>query len=129
MKLIFFLIPIFIVCSKNCQAQHPAEIKEAKALFEGAWLNKKTDRHITIFIEEDGYVTINDWTGRKKGASIDAYKAYITKKKLIMPADTDHHAPYSEILISGKTLVYLTESTGPNDEKLIEKELFVRSKW
>lgn len=126
LKLILFLFLFFSFTAG--MAQSPGEIKRAKLLFEGAWINKKEARHLTIFIEDDGYVTINDWTGNRKNASVDAYKAFIKNGKLIMHAETEHHAPYSEIRISGKMLIYQTGLPHSNQEPL-EKIYFIRSKW
>jgi len=129
MKLSLLLISVIVSGFFNCEAQTAREISRAKAVFEGAWLDKKNDRHLTISIEDAGYVTINDWTGRKQTASIDAYKAYIKNGKLVMPAETEHHAPYSEIQIKGKTLIYITQTVGLKEEKLVEKIYFIKSKW
>jgi len=46
-----------------------------------------------------------------------------------MPAETEHHAPYSEIQIKGKTLIYITQTVGLKEEKLVEKIYFIKSKW
>jgi hypothetical protein len=124
-----FIIVLLLFVFKNGKAQQALEIKKAKALFEGAWVNKKANRHLTIFIEDDGYVTINDWIGSKRTASIDAYKAYIKRGKLIMPAETEHHAPYSEMHIKGNKLIYMTESEDLMNKKVIENVFFVRSEW
>jgi hypothetical protein len=124
-----FIILLLLFLSTNGKAQQALEIKKARALFEGAWVNKKANRHLTIFIEADGYVTINDWVGSKRTAGIDAYKAYIKKSKLIMPAEADHHAPYSEMYIKGNQLVYLTQAEDLMNKKVIENVYFVRSKW
>lgn len=129
MKLSLLLIPFFILSFTECTAQTAGEVKDASLRFQGAWVNKITDRHLTISIENTGYVTINDWTGKKQTASIDAYKAFIKNGKLVMPAETEHHAPYSEIQLRGKALIYITKSVGLNGEKLIERIYFIRSKW
>ncbi len=88
-----------------------SEFINAKNLYEGTWVNKKTKRFIAFYFDDDvKYVTINDWTGnsnRDKNNSIDAYKVFIKGNKLIIPAEnSDHHAPYCEIEILDGKLIY-----------------------
>lgn len=129
MKILSIILPLLMYAACPGAAQTMAEIKHAKTLFEGAWINKKDRRHLTISIENDGYITINDWVGKWKGQSVDAYKAFIRKGKLIIPADTDHHGPYSELYRIGNTMVYMTEDNFLSNKTTIEKSIFTRTKW
>jgi hypothetical protein len=111
-------------------AQTPAEIKWAKKIFGGPWVDKKTTRHLRIFIEKDEYATINDWTSKfQKQESGDAYKAIIRNGKLIMYEDHEFHAPYSEISIQNNRLVYMTRYKSYDGKTIIEKQFFVREPW
>ncbi len=121
------LISLFFWSAEG-YAQTTNEIKHAKKLFAGAWLNKKSTRHLLIFIEKDGYVTINDWTSNvQKRESGDAYKAIIRKDKLIMPEDRDHHSDYSEIFIQDNKLIYMTRNKMPDNKIIVEKQIFLRT--
>ncbi|MEJ2901060.1 hypothetical protein [Pedobacter panaciterrae] len=67
---------------------------------------------------------ITDWTDRiQKPESGDIYKAFLKNGKLIMPEETDHRAPYSEIIFKNNRLIYLTKSILP---QTWNKEIFTR---
>ena len=114
----------------NTHAQTLHYIRQAKKAFEGAWVNKKEKRHLRIFIEKDGYVTINDWVSKyQKQENGDAYKAFIKNGKLVMPEDAQHHAPYSELIAKNRTLTYLTKYVDPKGKISLEKLIFVKEPW
>lgn len=109
-KTILFNILCLLV-SSLLQAQTPGEIEHSKKLFSATWVNKKEKRYIEFFYDSEvSYVTVNDWTGNSnpaKSKSLDAYKAWIKGSKLILTAENaDHHAPYCEIEILNKKLVF-----------------------
>jgi len=128
MMFTFLLVLIVnLVLGNSVNAQTGPEIKKADKLFGGAWVNKRTTRHLRIFIEKDGYVTINDWTSKKqKQEEGDAYKAYIKKGKLIMPEDLEHHTPYSEMQVKDNTLIYITIFKDNEGKQITDKEFFVK---
>lgn len=101
-----FILLLFI--QNNVFSQTKIEIAQSKKNFEGTWYNKTTRRYISIFYDDDiDYVTINDWIkGQRQNG--DAYKAFTEGQKLILYAENiDHHAPYCEIEIVNKKLIYL----------------------
>jgi len=123
------LLSLSLLLVTGASAQTPLEIKKADKLFSGFWIDRRTTRHLSINIEKDGYVLINDWTSKyQKQESCDAYKAFIKGAKLIMPVDNEHHAPYAEMQILNKRLVYITKYKDIEGKQIIEKEAFVRIK-
>ncbi|MGY4382986.1 hypothetical protein ACVWYN_000005 [Pedobacter sp. UYP24] len=123
-----FIIVILMLINSAGFAQTPTEIRMAKKVFTGAWVNKKTTRHLTISMEKEGYATINDWTSKyQKQESGDAYKAFIEHGKLIMPAEKEHHAPYSEMTVKNNTLTYVTKFVDFKGKIILEKLLFQRA--
>lgn len=119
------LLTIFLLLFFSGKAQ--TSKKTSKQLFGGAWVNKKLNRHLTISFEgQDWYATINDWTGKDQGTA-DAYKAFIKGRKLVMPAETDEHrAPYSEMIISGKKLLFRSRGLFADQNKFVDSIYFVR---
>ncbi|GGI51795.1 hypothetical protein GCM10011425_30070 [Mucilaginibacter galii] len=108
-------------------AQTSLEIKKADKLFSGFWIDRKTSRQLLIGVEKDGYVIINDWTGKMQDrGSADAYKANIKGEKLIMPPEFEHHAPYAEILILNKKLIYLTKFKDVTGKEVVTRQSFVK---
>lgn len=125
--LIILLCPILI--SFNSLAQSKMEVKKAKASFEGHWYSKKTNRHLTIYFDDQTYATINDWTGTPKTgeSSIDAYKAFAKDGKLVIPEDkTDLRSPYCEIIRQGNIVSYRCRAMNSRDKKLIFQENFAK---
>lgn len=127
--LLVLLTLVFI--TKNACAQTKAEIRHAKKLFEGDWINKKAKRHLSISFDYNDYVLINDWHGKfsSDNNTIDAYKAFIKKEKLVMPEEKeDLRAPYCEILRKGNALLYRCKGMGPTAKVFIDEVWFVREK-
>ncbi|SDE87799.1 hypothetical protein SAMN05216464_110156 [Mucilaginibacter pineti] len=121
----------FIFWGNNSFAQTKAEIKVARKLFEGSWVNKKAKRHLTISFDTQDYATINDWHGKwsQDNNTIDAYKAFVMNSKLVMPEDkTDLRSPYCEIVRKGNTLLYRCREMNTKDKKFVEEILFIREK-
>lgn len=110
------------------KAQSKQEIKQAKLLFEGYWSSPKEKRFLSINIERDGRVLINDWTGTfKKKVNIDAYYAHIRGTKLLMPgAEDDHRAPDCEILIQGRRLLFQCKGLLTDTNRFVDKTYFVK---
>ena len=128
---VVLLLWCFLLVCQLCVGQSKIEVGTAKKLFEGSWLNKNIKRHLTISFDDQDYVTINDWQGKwnQENTSIDAYKAYIVKDKLVMPADnTDLRSPYCEIVRQGDKLLYRCRAMDTKDKRFIEQILFVREK-
>lgn len=120
-----FLI-IVLLATSMIQAQSTPKQKAEKR-FTGTWLNKKSTRVLEIYIE-GGYVTIMDWTKKfQKRESADVYKAFLKNGKLVMPEETEHHAPYSEIRLENNTLIYLTKITGIDKSVTWDKLIFTRT--
>ena len=120
---------LWLLLVPGASAQTPLEIKKADKLFSGFWIDRKTTRHLLIGVEKDGYVIINDWAGRfEDRGSADAYMAFIKGEKLIMPPDNEHHAPYAEMQITNKKLVYSTKFKDIAGKLIVEKELFVKDR-
>ncbi|MCD0488992.1 hypothetical protein LPB86_12200 [Pedobacter sp. MC2016-14] len=108
------------------QAQSPST-PQAEKLFKGIWVDKKTTRHLEISFE-NGYATIIDWTSKlQKRESGDIYKAFLRNGKLVMPEDTEFHAPYSEIISKNNTLIYLTKPIITKKTSRWDKQIFTRS--
>lgn len=103
----------FLLAALRSQAQDPTIEKRTQKQFEGLWENKKNTRRLKISFRQ-GYAMITDWTDRfQKPESGDIYKAFLKNGKLIMPEETDHRAPYSEIIFKNNRLIYLTKSILP----------------
>jgi len=123
---VYLLISCFWLVTK-AGAQTPLEIRKADKLFSGFWIDRKTSRQLLIGVEKDGYVIINDWTGKMQDrGSADAYTANIKGGKLIMPPDLEHHAPYAEILIQERKLIYLTKFKDITGKPVVTRQTFVR---
>jgi len=125
---------IFILCalwSISGFAQTKAEIKTAKKLFEGDWVNKKAKRHLSIFFDGESYATINDWQGKRtrENSIIDAYKAFVHQGKLVMPeSKTDLRCPYCEIVRKDNTLLYRCREMNTNNKQFVDYTVFVKEK-
>jgi len=101
--------------------------KQSGKPFNGIWVDKETTRHLEISFK-DGYATIIDWTSKaQKRESGDIYKAFLRKGKLIMPEDTEFHAPYSEIRLKNNKLIYLTKPITNGKTSQWDKQVFIRS--
>lgn len=112
-------------------AQTKAELKEAKRMYQGNWVNKEAKRHLTISFDIADYATINDWHGKwsQDNNTIDAYKAFVYQHKLVMPEDReDLRAPYCEILKKGNMLIYRCRQMDSKDKQFVEEVTFVREK-
>jgi|SRR6187402_3963535 len=127
--LAFAVITCFILSGLNGFAQTKAELKAAKKLYAGSWVNKKVKRHLTISFDTEDYATINDWQGKwnDDNHGIDAYKAFIFQQKLVMPEDkTDLRSPYCEIVKQGSAILYRCRQMNTKDKRFVEQYLFVR---
>jgi hypothetical protein len=122
-RLLFILL---ILACLVTFAQTKTAFKEAKKLYEGEWVEKKTKRHISITLQDTDYFLINDWSEAGDGSSVDAYRAFLKKGKLIMPEDTEHHAPYAELFLKNKRLVYLSKYKDINGKFFYERVAFVK---
>lgn len=125
------LLIYFTLFAFNTFAQTKAEFKTAKKLFEGKWVNKHMNRHLTISFDTQNYATINDWQGKwsQDNNSIDAYKAFVDQGKLVMPEDkTDLRSPYCEIVKQGKALLFRCRGMNTKDKRFVEQISFVREK-
>jgi hypothetical protein len=130
----WFAAGVFICClllQADGFAQTKTEIKTAKKLFEGYWVNTKAHRHLLIAFDEQDYATINDWHGKMSddNNTVDAYKAFIKDNKLVMPEDkTDLRSPYCEILKKGNVLLYRCRDMLTNSKQFTDQVWFVREK-
>ena len=123
--LIWLIVILITGATSQAHAQQKHSIKRIEKLFTGIWINKKSTRHLEISFN-DGYATITDWTSKfQKRESGDLYKASLKNGKLFMPEDTQHRAPYSEILYKNNTLIYLTKGTATAASRW-EKQVFTR---
>jgi hypothetical protein len=130
-KIVFLVLLPVILITSNALAQTKADIRHAKKLFEGNWINKKAKRHLSISFDYNDYVLINDWHGKfsSDNNTVDAYKAFIEKEKLVMPEEKeDLRAPYCEILRKGNALLYRCKGMGPTAKVFIDEVWFVREK-
>jgi hypothetical protein len=127
----FLLVITLLLLAYTAPAQTVKELKQSDKIFGGPWVNKKTSRHLRIFLElKEGFFLINDWNSKEQERiSGDAYKAFLRSGKLVMPAETEHRAPYSEMIVTGKQLIYITKYKGVDGKAFIEKETFVREPW
>lgn len=113
----------------NACAQTKLEIKRAKQLYEGDWVNKESRRHLRITFEPEGYATVNDWVGKFEAASVDAYKAFLEGGKLILPEDKEEHiAPYCELLVKNNVLQYRCKNLFPDNNAFTKGKLFIKSR-
>jgi len=127
--LLFFTCCLLL--QTNGFAQTKAELKKAKKLFDGYWVNKKAQRHISISFDEQDYATINDWHGKMSddNNTVDAYKAFVKNDKLVMPEDkTDLRAPYCEIIKKGNVLLYRCRGMESDSKRFVEETVFIREK-
>jgi len=121
-------IPLLIVLMLNGSSSHAqsSSKQQEEKLFKGIWVDKKTTRHLEISFE-NGYANIIDWTSNvQKRESGDIYKAFPKNGKLVMPEDTEFHAPYSEIILKNNRLIYLTKPISNGKTSLWDKQVFVR---
>lgn len=127
----YCILFIALLSLMHSHAQSASEVKKAAKIFGGQWVDKKTSRHLHIsFNEEDEYATITDWTSKfQKQESGDVYKAFVENGKLVMPEDTEHHAPNSEMISKDNKLIYLTKNIGPGGAFTWEKQIFIKDKW
>jgi len=123
----FIAFLALLLTTGNINAQSaPKPNQTDQKRFEGLWTNKKTSRCLEIYFEY-GYATIMDWTPKfQKRESADVYKALPKNGKLVMPEETEHHAPYSEIVIAHKRLIYLTKQMGTGKKPAFDKIVFTR---
>ena len=122
----FIVLMLVLLFSGNVDAQSSAN-KLLEKRFAGAWVNKKSTRHLEIYFE-DGYATIMDWTAKfQKRGSSDVYKAFPENGKLVMPEETEHHAPYSEIIFENNRLIYLTKVSQNGKTITWDRIVFTRS--
>jgi hypothetical protein len=125
---ILILLQLF---SLTAFSQTKALLSNSKKLYEGNWVNRKNQRHLSIAYDKAGYAEINDWHGKytQDNNTIDVYKAWIEKNKLIMPeSKTDLRCPYCEIVRNGNSLLYRCRGMFTKDKRFIENILFVREK-
>ena len=121
----FIVFLALLLTNVNTNAQSAPKQTDQKK-FKGLWTNKKTSRCLEIYFE-DGYATIMDWTPKfQKRESSDVYKAFPKNGKLVMPEETEHHAPYSEIIIENNRLIYVTKQMGKGKKPTINKIVFTR---
>ena len=126
-SLIWIIVVLTTAGNSQAQSNQKQTQKQIEKLYSGTWIDKQTTRHLDISFK-DGYASITDWTSKfQKRESGDIYKAYFKNGKLIMPEDTKHRAPYSEILYKSNTLIYLTKSIAPGKTPEWEKQVFTRS--
>jgi len=124
---IWMTVIMMVSASSQAQSKQQQGVKQTEKLFSGIWVDKQTTRHLEISFK-NGYATITDWTSNfQKRESGDIYKATLKKGKLIMPEDTQHRAPYSEIIYKNNTLIYLTKPLAPRKTVKWDKEIFTRS--
>lgn len=123
------LIPLLIVLLLTGASSHAqsSSKQQVEKLFKGMWVDKKTTRHLEISFE-NGYATIIDWTSKvQKKESGDIYKAFLRNGKLVMPEDTEFHAPYSEIILKNNRLIYLTKPIINRKTSQWDKQVFIKS--
>jgi len=129
MKIVLFLVVSMMLLNvpQQVNAQTKSAIRRTKALFEGEWIQKNTKRHLYIEFQPEEYFRIDDWgADTQQFRQGDIYKAFIRQEKLIMPEDKEHRAPYSELLIYNRQLIYVTKfSEGKNKTRLL-KEVFTK---
>ncbi len=122
-------IPIlFVLMLTGASSQVQSSSKQqVEKLFKGIWVDKITTRHLEISFE-NGYATIIDWTSKvQKRESGDIYKAFLRNGKLVMPADTEFHAPYSEIILKNNRLIYQTKPMSNGKTSQWDKQVFIKS--
>ena len=122
---IWLILILITIGNSQAQSNQQQRVKTEK-LFTGLWINKQSTRHLEISFN-DGYATIIDWTSKfQKRESGDIYKATLKNGKLIMPEDTQHRAPYSEILYKNNYLFYLIKPFGTATTSRWDKQVFAR---
>lgn len=125
MKITTIIIIELFMSFMNSMAygQTQREIAQSKKMYEGAWYSKKEKRYIAIYYDNQvNYVTINDWIKDERDGA-DSYKAFIKGGKLILYAENDdHHAPYCEIQIVNRKLIYQCNRMNFTDNFLNTKE-------
>ena len=120
------IIIVLMLMGVSSHAQSSSK-QQVEKLFKGTWVDNKTTRHLEISFE-NGYATIIDWTSKvQKRESGDIYKAFIKNGKLVMPEDTEFHAPYSEIILKNNRLIYLTKPISNGKTSQWDKQVFTRS--
>lgn len=126
--LTYFSLLILIVVSTYGNGLAQSKQKHLEKLFAGKWVDKTTARCLEISFD-DSYATISDWNSSfQKKESGDVYKALLKDGKLVIPEDTDHHAPYSEIVLKNNALIYLTKPIGISGSSSWSKQIFSKTK-
>ena len=116
------LLVLSLMNAKSHAQVTPKQTDEKR--FAGRWQNKKSTRCLEISFEY-GYATIMDWTPKfQKRESGDVYKAFMKNGKLVMPEETEHHAPYSEIKFENNRLIYLTMQLGTGKTSTFDTVVF-----
>ena len=118
------LFVLSLINGKSHAQSAPKQTVEKR--FAGKWQNKNSTRCLEISFEH-GYATILDWTPKfQKRESGDVYKAFLKNGKLVMPEETEHHAPYSEIRLEHNRLIYLTKQMGVGRTSSFDTLVFTR---
>ncbi|TCD01398.1 hypothetical protein [Pedobacter psychroterrae] len=125
-SLIWIIVVLTTTGTSQAQSNQKQTQKQVEKLYSGLWTDKQTTRQLEISFQY-GYATITDWTSKfQKRESGDIYQGSIKNGKLIMPEDTQHRAPYSEILYKNNTLIYLTKSIDSGKTLEWDKRVFTR---
>lgn len=122
------VVMLVLLCN-TVLGQTKAELKASKKMYEGFWVNKKTQRHLVIGYDDLGYAELNDWTGKRGSTPVDAYKAWVKGGKLVMPeSKTDLRCPYCEIVKKGNALLYRCMDMNTKDNRFTENTWFVKER-
>lgn len=116
-----------LLCSGTLRAGDAGARKQ----YEGTWYNRDTRRYLAFFFEDgSNVVTVNDWTGTGvRGAQVDAYKAFLQDDgSLLIPEDTEHHAPSCTLKLQGNKLAYICLETLNGPHPRFTETLFTRKR-
>jgi hypothetical protein len=128
---VHFPLPLFallLAANTLCAQARPEQLKTARRLFEGEWVNAREHRHLRLYLVPEGFFEANEWVGKFTPAGVDAYKVFVKSGIMLwLPEDKEEHiAPYCELTIVDKKLLVRCGSLSGKDTRLGPAQFFTR---
>ena len=124
--LTFFVL--LLAAHAVCAQARPEQLKAARRLFEGEWVNVEEGRHLRLYLVPEGFFEANEWLGKFTPAGVDAYKAFVKSGTMLwLPEDTQEHiAPYCELTVVNKKLLVRCGSLSKNGSRLGPAQVYTK---
>lgn len=109
------LLPLIAALTIGCAGAQPIDDARLADIAQYIWYDKDNDRYLMLFPHRTDDILFNDWTGTPdpSQADADAYRGQLENGRLVIPADTEHHAPRCELELEGWQLIYRCEGKIP----------------